>query len=116
MSKTIEFNETGEWTMDDAIELSFMESREQAEAEAEERSLKRVRELIENPEYREQAIKVSKEELARQSKILEQGRIPTVYDDDYVDDDDYDDDDYYDDDEEDCYPSLDDSVSCYDDE
>lgn len=111
MSKTIEFNETGEWTMDDAIELSFMEAREQAESEAEERSLKRVRELIENPEYREQAIKVSKEVLDRQSKMLEQGRNPAGY---Y--DDDYDDDDYYDDDEEDCYPSLDDSVSCYDDE
>lgn len=96
--------------IEDAITLSMQEASMMAEIEAQERYLKRARELIENPEYREQAIKVSKEELARQSKILEQGRIPTVYDDDYVDDDDYDDDD------EDCYPSLDDSVSCYDDE
>ena len=92
----------------DAIERCFMEAREQAEAEAEERSWKRAMELINNPEAREQASKVSREELARQAKILEQGRIPTVYDDDYVDDDDdYEDDDYdadewYMDDE--CYP------------
>lgn len=79
-----------------------------AEVEAEERSLKRAWELIENPEAREQASKRSREELARQAKILEQGRIPTVYDDDYVgddgdyDDDDYDADEWYLDDE--CYP------------
>ena len=90
----------------EAIYQSFVEAREQAEAEAEERSLKRAWELIDNQEAREQASKQSMKELARQAKILEQGRIPTVYDDDYVDDD-YDDDDYdadewYLDDE--CYP------------
>lgn len=96
MSKPIVFNTLG---YEDAIDQSFMDEWEQAEPEAEERRLKWVREVIENPEYREQAIKASKEELARQAKILEQGRIPTVYDDDYVDDDDYGDDECYPDDE-----------------
>ena len=91
----------------EAIYQCFAEAWEQAAAEAEERSWKRAMKLIENPKYREAAIKASREESARQAKILEQGRIPTVYDDDYVNDDDYDDDDYdadewYLDDE--CYP------------
>ena len=92
----------------EAIYQCFAEAREQAAAEAEERSWKRAMELLDNPEYREQARKQSMKELSKQAKILEQGRIPTVYDDDYVDDDDdYDDDDYdadewYLDDE--CYP------------
>ena len=81
----------------EAIYQSFVEAREQAEAEASERSLKRAWDIIMNPEYREQASKVSREVLARQAKMLEQGRNPAGY---Y--DDDYDDDDYDDDDE--CYP------------
>lgn len=87
----------------EAIYQSFVEAREQAAAEAEERSWKRAMELIENPEYRERASKVSKEVLAKQAKMLEQGRNPAecVYDDDY-DDDDYDADEWYLDDE--CYP------------
>lgn len=48
MSKTIEFNETGEWTMNEAIELSMKEASMKAEVESMERSLKRCRELIEN--------------------------------------------------------------------
>ena len=102
MSKPIVFNTLGQ---DEAIDFCFEEAREQAAAEAEERSWKRAMELIENPKYIEQAKKVSEEEHARQAKILEQGRIPTVYDDDYVDDyddDDYDADEWYLDDE--CYP------------
>lgn len=101
-------SETVKWEdVEDPIERCFMEAREQAAAEAEERSWKRAMDIIDNPKYREQAIKASREESARQAKILEQGRIPTVYDDDYVGDDDYEDDDYdadewYLDDE--CYP------------
>ena len=38
---------TGEWSMDDAVEWSFIEGRWQAEAEAEEQELKELRELIE---------------------------------------------------------------------
>lgn len=87
----------------EAIYQCFVEAREQAAAEAEERSWKRAMELIENPEYRERASKVSEEVLAKQAKMLEQGRNPAecVYDDDY-DDDDYDADEWYLDDE--CYP------------
>lgn len=91
----------------ESIYQSFVEAREQAAAEAEERSWKRAMEIIKNPVYREQAIKASKEELARQAKILGQGRIPTVYDDEYVDDDDDDYDDDYDDEcspVDECYP------------
>ena len=83
----------------EAIYQSFVEAREQAEAEAEERSLKRARDIIMNPEYRERANKVSKEVLARQAKMLEQGRNPAGYYDDDYDDDDYDDDECYPDDE-----------------
>ena len=101
-------SETVKWEdVEDPIEQCFMEAREQAEVEDEERSWKRAKEIIENPEYREQAIKASKEEEARQAKILEQGRIPTVYDDEYVGDDDDDYDDYYDDEcspVDECYP------------
>ena len=87
----------------EAIYQSFVEAREQAAAEADERSWKRAMELIENPEYRERASKVSKEVLAKQAKILEQGGDPTAYgDDDDYDDDDYDADEWYLDDE--CYP------------
>ena len=39
--------QAGEWSREDAIELSFMEAREQAEAEAEERELEQCREVIE---------------------------------------------------------------------
>ena len=100
MTKTIVFNTLG---YEDAIDQSFMEAEEQAEAEAEERSLKWVRDVIENPEYRERASKVSKEVLAKQAKMLEQGRNPAgYYDDDDYDDDDYDADEWYLDDE--CYP------------
>ena len=83
----------------EAIYQSFVEAREQAEAEAEERSLKRAWDIIMNPEYRERASKVSKEVLARQVKMLEQGRNPAGYYDDDYDDDDYDDDECYPDDE-----------------
>ena len=87
----------------EAIYQSFVEAREQAAAEAKERSLKRAMELIKNPEYRERASKVSKEVLAKQAKMLEQGRNPAEYDDDDdYDDDDYDADEWYLDDE--CYP------------
>ena len=48
MAKTIEFNETEEWTMDDAIELSMNEAYIQAEVEAQERRLKWAWEMIEN--------------------------------------------------------------------
>ena len=78
----------------EAIYQSFVEAREQAEAEAEERSLKRAWDIIMNPEYRERASKVSKEVLARQTKMVEQGRNPAGYYDDDYDDDDYDE----------CYP------------
>lgn len=85
--------ETGDWSMSNPMELLAM-------VESKRRSLKRAEDLIKNPVYRERAIKASKEEQARQAKILEQGRIPTVYDDEYVgDDDDYDDDECYPDDE-----------------
>lgn len=87
----------------EAIYQSFVEEREQAEAEAEERSLKLANEILENPKYREQAIKMSEELLAKQAKMLEQGRNPAeYYDDDDYDDDDYDADEWYLDDE--CYP------------
>ena len=92
MTKTIVFNTLG---YEDAVDQSFMDEWEQAEAETEERRLKWVRDVIENPEYRERASKVSKEVLARQAKMLEQGRNPAEYV--YDDDDDYDDDD-------ECYP------------
>ena len=50
MTDKDEFNtlneEAGEWSMEDAIELSFMEAREQAEAEAEKRELEELKELI----------------------------------------------------------------------
>ena len=38
---------SGEWSMDDAIEWSFIEDCWQAEAEAEKQKLEQVRELIE---------------------------------------------------------------------
>ena len=51
MTDKDEFNtlneEAGEWSMEDAIEFSFMEAREQAEAEAEKQKLKWAREIIE---------------------------------------------------------------------
>ena len=96
-------SETVEWDVEAAVEQSMNEAYMQAEIEADERSWKRAMELIENPEYRERASKVSKEVLAKQAKMLEQGRNPAecVYDDDY-DDDDYDADEWYLDDE--CYP------------
>ena len=93
--------------IEDAITLSMQEASMKAEIDANERRLKWACEMIKNPEYREQAIKASKEEEARQAKILEQGRIPTVYDDEYVGDDDDDYDDYYDDEcspVDECYP------------
>ena len=37
----------GEWSMEDAIEFSFMEAEAKAEAEAEERKLEELKELIE---------------------------------------------------------------------
>ena len=50
MTDKDEFNtlneEAGEWSMEDAIEFSFMEAREQAEAEAEKRKLEWAREII----------------------------------------------------------------------
>ena len=50
MTNEDEFNtlneEAGEWSMEDAIEFSFMEAREQAEAEAEKRKLEWAREII----------------------------------------------------------------------
>lgn len=45
MAKPIVFNTLGR---EDDVDQSFMEAWEQAEVEAEERELKRVRELIEN--------------------------------------------------------------------
>ena len=48
MSKTIEFNETGEWTMDDAIEMPMNEASIEAEVEAQERRLNWAWEMIEN--------------------------------------------------------------------
>ena len=97
-------SDTVEWDVEAAVEQAFMEGRMQYELEADERSLKRAWEIIENPEYRERASKVSKEMLAKQAKMLEQGRNPAdyVYDDDDYDDDDYDADEWYLDDE--CYP------------
>ena len=97
-------SETVKWEdVEDPIERCFMEANELAAAEAEERSWKRAMELIENPEYRERASKVSREVLAKQAKMLEQGRNPAEYDDDDdYDDDDYDADEWYLDDE--CYP------------
>ena len=89
----IVFNTLG---YEDAIDQSFMDEWEQAEAETEERRLKWAREVIENQEAREQASKQSMKELARQDEMLKQGRNPAEYYDDY-DDDDYDDDD-------ECYP------------
>ena len=90
----------------EAIYQCFVEAREQAAAEAEERSLKRAWQIIENPEYRERASKVSKEVLAKQAEILERGGNPAdpaeYDDDDDYDDDDYDADEWYLDDE--CYP------------
>ena len=44
MTKIVVFNTLG---YEDAIDQSFMEANEQAEAEAEERKLKELRELIE---------------------------------------------------------------------
>ena len=54
MKERIEFNDlngetwehSGEWSMEDAIEWSFIEGCWQAEAEAEERKLEQLRELI----------------------------------------------------------------------
>lgn len=40
------FEESEDWTMDDAIDFSFMEANERAEVEAEERKLKWAREII----------------------------------------------------------------------
>lgn len=85
--------------IEDAITLSMQEASMQAEAEAEERSLKRAWDIIMNPEYRERASKVSEEVLARRAKMLEQGMNPAGYYDDDYDDDDYDDDECYPDDE-----------------
>ena len=100
MSETVDCDEA------DAIERCFMEAREQAAAEAEERSWKRTMELIENPKYIEQANKVSRDVLAKQAEILERGGNPAdpaeYDDDDDYDDDDYDADEWYLDDE--CYP------------
>ena len=48
MSKTIKFNETGEWTMDDAIEMTMNEAYIQAEVEAQEQRLNWAWEMIEN--------------------------------------------------------------------
>ena len=48
MSKTIKFNETEEWTMDDAIEMSMNEAYIQAEVKAQERRLNWAWEMIEN--------------------------------------------------------------------
>ena len=51
MTNEDEFNtlneEAGEWSMEDAIEFSFMEAREQAEAEAEKQKLEWARNVIE---------------------------------------------------------------------
>ena len=88
MTKTIEFREYDEWTMDEAILQSMREASMQAEIEADERRLKWCYEMIENQEAREQASKRSMEELARQAKILDRGGNPAEYvDDDYCDDD-----------------------------
>ena len=38
----------GEWDMEAAVEFSFMEANEWAEAEAEKRKLEWIREIIEN--------------------------------------------------------------------
>lgn len=54
MKKRTEFNHlngetwehSGEWSMDDAIDWSFVEDEWQAETEAEERELEQCRELI----------------------------------------------------------------------
>ena len=54
MKEKIEFNDlsgetwehSGEWSMDDAIEWSFMEGSWQAEAEAENQKLEELKELI----------------------------------------------------------------------
>ena len=54
MKKRIEFNpmngdtweHSGEWSMEDAIDWSFVEAEWQAETEAEERELEQCRELI----------------------------------------------------------------------
>ena len=54
MKKRIEFNpmngdtweHSGEWSMEDAIDWSFVEDEWQAETEAEERELEQCRELI----------------------------------------------------------------------
>ena len=90
----------------EAIYQCFVEAREQAAAEAEERSWKRAMELIKNPKYIEQANKVSRDVLAKQAEILERGGNPAdpaeYDDDDDYDDDDYDADEWYLDDE--CYP------------
>ena len=96
-------SETVEWDVEEAIEMTMEEGYMQHEVEAEERKLKWAHEMIENREAREQASKVSREVLAKQAKMLEQGRNPAecVYDDDYEDDD-YDADEWYLDDE--CYP------------
>ena len=100
-------SETVKWEdVEDPIERCFMEAREQAAAEAEERSWERALRIIENPKYREQAIKVSREVEAKQAEILERGGNPAdpaeYDDDDDYDDDDYDADEWYLDDE--CYP------------
>ena len=51
MTDKDEFNtpneEAGEWSMEDAIEMSFMEAREQAEVEAEKRELEELKKIIE---------------------------------------------------------------------
>ena len=51
MTNEDEFNtlneEAGEWNREAAIEFSFMEAQEQAEAEAEKRKLEWAREIIE---------------------------------------------------------------------
>ena len=73
MTKIVVFNTLG---MEDAIDQSFMEANEQAEAEAEERRLKWVREIIENPKYIEQANKVSRDVLTKQAEILDRGGNP----------------------------------------
>ena len=91
---TIVFNTLGQ---DEAIDFCFEEASEQAEAEAEERRLKWVRDVLDNQEAREQASKRGIELARHQAEMLKQGRNPAGYGDDDYDDDDYDDDD-------ECYP------------
>ena len=48
MTKTIEFNETGEWTLGEAIELSMKEASMETEIKTMERRLKWSREIVKN--------------------------------------------------------------------